>query len=119
MFALFRAEAGGFGLGAGLAVQDVQYPFAEVFGDGGAGQHAQQVGSAQAEDVDGLFAAAGVEIHLGGHLVCELVGVVVVEVVDSVCLGILQGFRDLRRPEPRLALMIKDFKGGVAESKGG
>jgi len=99
VFALFVAEAGGFGLRGDLAVQEVQYPFAEVFGDGGAGQHGQQVGSAQAEDADGLFAAAGVEIHQSCHLVGELLGVAIKELRNRLTsLGIPQGCANLVPP---------------------
>ncbi len=87
---------------ADFGVEDVQDPLAEFLGNGGAGEHRQQVSAAQGEDANlahlTCFRRLRIQVlqlHYSGHLVGEFVGVKGVDVCNAVGLAVTQGYSNL------------------------
>lgn len=87
-------------LGGGLSVQHIEHPAAKLFGERCAGEHGDQMGTAQGEDPNLFFTHAVVypighriddQCHVGGKFVC----IAVVQVADGLFAGIAKGLGDL------------------------
>lgn len=119
----FVVGQGGEGLwvSCGLAVQHIEHPAAEFFGQRGAGEHGDQMGAAQGENPDLFFTHAVVypighriddQCHAGGKFVC----IAVVQVADGFFAGIAKGLGDLSSGQPGVAVMGDNGEVGVMEA---
>lgn len=88
------------------------------FGDGGAREHGEKVAAAEGEDAGFLRAALRREGDNRRHRIREFVGVAGIKIIDTVCLTVSQGFRNLRRPYPRLRILRDNVEMDVIEAKG-
>ena len=104
-----------------LAVQHIEHPAAELFGERRAGEHGDQMGTAQREDPNLFFTHAVVysighriddQCHVGGKFVC----IAVVQVADGLFAGIAKGVGELGSGQPGLAVVGDTGELGVMEA---
>lgn len=111
----------GLRMGGGLAIQHIEHPAAELFGERGAGEHGDQMGAAQGEDPH-LFLAAAIaepldrQIDGQGHARGKFVRVAGVDATDGIFSGIAKGLGDLWCGQPGLAVMGDNSELGVMEA---
>jgi hypothetical protein len=105
----------------GFPVQHIEHPAAKLFGERGAGEHGDQMGTAQGEDPNLFFTHAVVypighriddQCHVGGKFVC----IAVVQVADGLFAGIAKGLGDLGSGQPGLAVMGDNGELGIMEA---
>lgn len=105
----------------GLPVQHIEHPAAKLFGERRAGEHGDQMGTAQGEDPNLFFTHAVVypidrQIDGQCHRASKFVGIAGVDATDGIFTGIAKSLGDLGGGQPGLAVVGDNGEMGVMEA---